>query len=107
MAKAGQNKPFGWAAHHIVPARDARFPSGEKCRKILEKFGLGLNEAENGVYLPTTLSDAVTSGSTIHGKVHNEAAYAKVFDAISPSVSKTDLIERLDGVRVKLRNGTF
>jgi len=51
MIKDGRMIPDGWAAHHIVPENDCRFPEAIKARQILGKFGVELNSSPNGVAL--------------------------------------------------------
>ena len=49
LEAAGEPRPFGHAAHHIVAlfAEDA-----ERARTILQEFDIPINSADNGVWLP-------------------------------------------------------
>lgn len=48
----GQRQP-GYAAHHIVSWNDNRYPACQDLRDLLNNNGIDINEAVNGVYLPT------------------------------------------------------
>lgn len=50
------DKPTGWAAHHIVAARD---PESRRAQRILYRLGVNPNEAANGVYLPASMHTAI------------------------------------------------
>ena len=65
----GVSRPVGTAAHHIVSSghRDA-----EVSRTLLFGWGIGINDADNGVYLPTKSAPcpAGMAGATIHDFIH-------------------------------------
>ena len=50
MKKAGIPRPANSEAHHIVPERT---PSAGPARDILNKHGIDINGADNGVFLPS------------------------------------------------------
>lgn len=49
LEDAGFVRQAGDHAHHIVPGAD---PRAAEARRILEREGIGINEADNGVFLP-------------------------------------------------------
>ena len=102
MAKAGQTRPKGHAAHHIV-AKKA--PGAADARQILEKFGIGLDDAVNGVFLPASSSAA--SGAANHTSLHTAAYYRAVNYALSQATSRADALGILAGIANKLQNGGF
>ena len=50
LRAAGNVPPPGSAAHHIVSRKETA--PADPARAILSKFGIGINAAENGVFLP-------------------------------------------------------
>ncbi len=49
LIRQGESKPgFGYQAHHIVPGNH---PDAISARNILDKYGIDINHAENGVWL--------------------------------------------------------
>lgn len=105
MEKAGIARPAGTAAHHIVPAGIKSFDSAARARDILTKFGISVENAANGVYLPSKLEDAVKA--TYHGGIHSK----KYCDALYARLSKAKTPEQallvLNSIRRELLIGTF
>lgn len=68
-AQMGTRQP-GEAAHHIVPATA---PGASQARAILDSYGITINDAENGVYLPTKngVLAANKNGEAVSGITHN------------------------------------
>ena len=85
MAAAGDLKPGdGCAAHHIVMKDDGKFPASEHARKLLEKCGIDLDSAENGVWLPDTKEDSACHGEyhrTLHTEEYAIYVYTELRDA--------------------------
>ena len=96
----GGQRPDGYAAHHIV-AGDA--PGAEKAQKILEDFGIDINDASNGVYLPTN----DFSGGANHRTLHTNEYYDKVNTELGFAQSREEAIEILNDIAQRLANGTF
>lgn len=76
MEKAGIAREANTAAHHIVPAALKMFKGGEQARAILKKFGISVENAANGVYLPSTFDDAVNAA--YRGSLHSERYFEEV-----------------------------
>jgi hypothetical protein len=78
MMDSGQTRPDDVAAHHIVAwqHRDA-FPS----QRLLFGWGIGINDADNGVYLPRFRKSAVPSlpQAHKHSSLHTWVYYTQVF----------------------------
>lgn len=105
MEKAGIARPAGTAAHHIVPASLKKFKSADRARKILNKFGIALENAANGVYLPSKFDDAVKAA--YHGTLHTERYFDEVLRRLSNARSKADVLVILDGIRNELLRNKF
>ena len=82
--------------------------NAEKCRKILEKFGVDVDHPSNGVFLPANLSSPNPNGSIVHKILgNNEKYYKKMFDYLDKATSEVDLIRKLERIGEALKNGTF
>ena len=102
LSAAGHHRPPGSAAHHIV-AGDA--PAAETAREILRKFGIGINEAPNGVFLPESASIANPGGLAVHGPLHTKAYYEAVNDELLQATTRTEALEVLESLRKRLLGG--
>ncbi len=105
MEKAGITRPANTTAHHIVPVTLKKLPGAEEARAILVKFGIGLENAANGVYLPTSFDDAVKAAN--HGSVHTKKYYEELLKRLDTTKSKEDVLIILDAIRKELLTGKF
>jgi hypothetical protein len=103
--KAGIIRPPGVAAHHIVPAALKKFPSAEQARNILIKFGISVENAANGVYLPAKFEDAVRAA--YHGSVHSRRYCDELYFRLRTARSKEEALLVLNQIRKELLAGTF
>lgn len=102
LIDAGMNAPdYANAAHHIVAGTSKK---ASEARAILQKFGIGINDASNGVFLTTVKN--VTS-SAYHPSLHTNAYYNKVNDMLRGIISRNDVLDILDDIAEQLSNGTF
>lgn len=112
MEKAGIERPYRTAGHHIVPVS---MPEAEDARNKLWKYGdIGVNDAENGVFLPQKGADknGVSSPAVglIHSGVHPKVYAKMVSDAImsvpvdinNKEQSRANLINKLNEIKQKL-----
>jgi len=104
MEKAGIIRPANTAGHHIV-AKASKFPGAVRAREILEKFGIDVNNAANGVYLPNT-KDSLAPG-LYHPSLHTKAYYAAVAERLENAKTLENVLETLNDIRSELLNGTF
>jgi len=101
MADAGIEKPdYPCAAHHIVAGSDTR---ATEAREILDKFGIGINDADNGVYLPTTKDVGGTYHPGLNTKTYNET----VTSMLEKATTRDEAIDILKDVSRELSKGTF
>lgn len=102
LIKAGKKVPnYPNAAHHIV-AGNAKKAEGS--RKILSKFGIDINDAVNGVFLPTQKG---VSNGVYHPSLHTDKYYLTVEQMLKQAESKEEAIDVLKNIATKLMNGTF
>jgi hypothetical protein len=94
LEAAGHVRPPGLAAHHIVAhtARDAA-----PARAVLQKFGIGINEASNGVFLQ----------QSVHANLHKRAYYQAINDMLSQAATRQEALQLLDAIRQGLLSGSF
>lgn len=92
----------GYAAHHIIPATAK---GAEAARKILKKYGIGINDSINGVYLPTT--DMRSANGIKHSGKHPDDYVNNINNRIiyaDNNGSKHEVIKELQNIRNILQN---
>ena len=95
-AARGIDRESGESAHHIVAVGDMR-NSPVLSRKILEKWGMDINDAFNGVIL----------NQLYHARLHSTLYHDTVYASIAGSTSYADLALRLSVIRTAIVNGAF
>ena len=85
-------------AHHIV---GGSHPVAQQSRSLLTKYGVGVNEAINGILLPM---DNVT-GVVRHQETFCRAYYEAVQNLLKDASSKDDVLDILDDIQDMLLNG--
>lgn len=102
MINSGMPEPdYPNAAHHIVAGGAA---AAQRAREILEKYNIDINDANNGVFLPTVKG---VSEATYHRAMHTAEYYRKVIELLEEATSREDCIEILRDIAEQLLNGTF
>jgi len=101
---SGVKRPPGYAAHHIVAGNDAE---AADARIVLRRFGIGINEAVNGVFLPANKATQVIAGKTIHASLHTDAYYKAVNDALRGLTTRQEVIDKLQSIARALEAGEF
>ena len=104
LEAAGYARPEDAAAHHMV-ASGSRNASAEQSRALLDKFGIKVNDAVNGVFLPDS-NDSSAPGAN-HRQLHTKKYYDAVLDRLQQAQSKQDAIEVLNGIRDQLLRNRF
>ena len=104
MQAAGTVRPVQSAAHHIVAGGDARAATA---RAVLQRFGIGINEAENGVFLPRWVRSANANRSAVHAEVHTDAYYAEVNRLLGQAQTREEVVQALDFIRGRLLAGRW
>jgi len=97
LEAAGENGK-GFAAHHIVEwGRSSAAPARAK----LAEYGIDINSALNGVFLPQR------AGGGGHYSTYPRKYTRAVNDALRDARSPEDVIDILNRIRDGIRNGTF
>ncbi len=104
MKEAGVTRPSSdYAAHHIIAGGAAK---ADEARRVLEKWGIDINDPANGVYLPT--KKEIVPDSAYHPGLHTNEYYKEVNTRIlKASGSKKEVLEELAKIRGELVAGTF
>jgi hypothetical protein len=96
LTKKVRVRPPGHEAHHIVPKG---MKEAEKAREILDKADIGINDAENGIWLPKESSTVNEFTSEIHSKVHTPRIIGLITKQLEEGAK-----DGPEGVRRALRN---
>ena len=104
LSEAGFTRTGMVDAHHIV-ASGAR--AAAPARAALKKWGIGVNEASNGVWLPRNLASPNPMGSAVHQTVHTTDYYNAVNRLIGQARSREEAMQALDHIRNKLLSGSW
>lgn len=102
LERAGFARSAGSAAHHIVAGR-ARIAG--PAREVLERFGIGINDAENGVFLPENLNAPNPTGGAVHATLHNGRYYRTVNSMLDQATSREEVLDLLRSIRQSLLSG--
>ncbi len=102
LEEAGQVRPQGTAAHHIVAgnAKDAA-----PARDVLERFDININNSANGIFLPANSNSPNPLDAAVHSKVHTRRYYDFVNRALAQASTREEAVGILDGLRQKLLSG--
>ena len=102
MAEAGLGtRAKGYAAHHIVAGNSE---GAKDARAILRKFGIGINDAANGVYLPNIKG---LSEEAYHNTLHTNAYYKEVNKMLEQATTKEEALSILKQIETALLDGSF
>ena len=102
MIEAGIEVPdYPNAAHHIVAGNS---PKAAESRAIMQMYGVDINEAENGVFLPTVRG---VSEGAYHPSLHTNSYYDRVNNLLREATCKEDVLDILEFIGEELKNGTF
>jgi hypothetical protein len=106
IAGAGK-RPAGYAAHHIVPWDDNRYPVCQDLRDLLSNNHIDINSAENGVYLPTRKVTKNTN-EAYHPEIHTNEYYENVYQKLRPhNNDPQSMKDELKDIGQKLKNNKF
>ena len=108
MKAAGMGqKPLGYAAHHIVAWDDNRYPVCQDLRDLLSNNNIGINDSENGVYLPTRKSTK-SANEAYHPEIHTKDYYENIYAQLKVfSNSPQEMRDELVDIGMQLKNNQF
>jgi len=102
LEAVGVPKPTGTQAHHIVGGVSQY---GKEMQAKLKAYGIDLNSAMNGVFLPGCGSSKAIG--MVHCGKHTEAYEIEVFKLLKNANTREELINRLNDIRNELLSGAF
>ncbi|BCJ59918.1 hypothetical protein Jiend_33400 [Micromonospora endophytica] len=95
-------RPAETAAHHIVASTS---PKAAAARAQLNRFGIGINDASNGVFLPRGSASANPGAMSVHSRIHTNDYYAYVNDMMSGARNAGEARDVLNHIRGQLQGG--
>ncbi len=104
LVAAGHTRPRGAAAHHIVAGSAKR---AQRARRILKKFGIGINDAVNGVFLPATRKAPNPTGAAVHSTLHTKKYFDLVNDSLADLRTRAEVEAMLQNIGRMLLSGGF
>jgi RHS repeat-associated protein len=104
LEEAGFVRGAGEAAHHIVAGAA---PEAAAARAILSQFGVGINDAANGVFLPGNLAAENAAGAAVHSTIHTAAYYQAVNEALAGATTQSQVLDILAHIAESLQSGGF
>jgi len=88
----------GYEAHHIVQwDRNNRYELARRTQELLTEFGIRIHNIENGVWL----------AMNYHRRLNTNEYREAVFRSLNGATSQSDIIRRLDAIRLSIQQGTF
>lgn len=74
-------------------------------RGVLVKYRIDINEAVNGIYLPTGSKSANPNSMSVHSKIHTKDYYTYVNDLMAGARNRSEAIDVLSHIRRQLQGG--
>ncbi len=102
LEAAGYARLPGHAAHHIVAGNA---PAALRAREVLKRFGIGINDAVNGVFLPSSGAVQNIAGAAVHSTVHTNAYYVAVNQTLATASTRAEAELALEAIRRTLLAG--
>ncbi|MFI9200679.1 polymorphic toxin-type HINT domain-containing protein [Streptomyces sp. NPDC053048] len=102
MEAAGTVRPPETAAHHMVASTSPKAAAG---RQQLAKFGIDINDAVNGVFLPRGSKSVNPTGASVHSRIHTNDYYATVNKLIGGARNRSEATDVLNHMRRQLLGG--
>ncbi|WP_431261463.1 AHH domain-containing protein [Roseateles chitinivorans] len=100
-------RPPGHEAHHMIPKG---MKEAEEAREILARAEVGINDAENGIWLPKDSSIANVSTTEIHSKVHTSRAMRLITAELREAEQAggaSGVRRALEAIRTRLGEGVY
>lgn len=107
LNKSGQHGRPGEEAHHIVPGGHR---SASEARAILKKFNIGVNSAENGVFLSGSRAGSIKDFFSLSHRgsgLHSNSSIRSVTEMLRNAKTRDQAVEVLNSVREAIKSGTL
>lgn len=103
LTSSGVSQPPNTATHHIVAHSD---PRAAVARAILAGQGIDIDDAMNGVFLPSNSRVPNPSGANVHSSLHTDVYYKEVNSRLMRAQAST-IPNVLGQIRSELLAGNF
>jgi RHS repeat-associated protein len=111
LIKAGEQFFEGCEAHHIVPKELKTIPEAEKLRDILQKFRIGLDDAENGIFLRgpklKDTTDPLLLAIPTHRDIHKPESLQAMLAIMQDATTRQEAVDQLAVLRSLIRGGNL
>jgi hypothetical protein len=105
VAATSQSRPSNACAHHIVALRD---PEAGLSRNLLFRWGIGINDADNGVFLPRNGTGLPGNPSAAHHTPHHSVTYhLKVYRTLNAEQDAAGGRSGLRSIKADLLSGAL
>lgn len=105
VAATSQPRPANTCAHHIVALHD---PEATLSRGLLFRWGIGINDADNGVFLPRTGRGIPGYPSAAHHTPHHDPDYhLVVYDQLREETEAVGGRKSLRSIKGQLLSGAL
>ncbi|RBQ20021.1 hypothetical protein DP939_09320 [Spongiactinospora rosea] len=88
--------------HHIMVGNLLKAVS---IKTVLGKFGTGVNDAENGGWLPLSSRSPNPTGASVHSRIHTNDYYDYVNDLMGEARTQQEAFDIIGHVRKQLQGG--
>lgn len=78
-----------------------------QARAVLQRFGIGINDAVNGAFLPASRASQNLTGAAVHAGLHTNAYYQAVNQLLGSATTRAEAEAALQAIRQALLSGEF
>lgn len=82
-------------------------PHARESREILEDFGIDIDSAENGVFLPANKRSPNPNGSSVHSRIHGNQYYLDLVTSLRQASNRAEAVDVLQSFRSALLSGDY
>jgi A nuclease family of the HNH/ENDO VII superfamily with conserved AHH len=105
VSATNQPRPSGVCAHHIVALTDE---AALRSRRIIFTWGIGINDADNGIFLPAKqVGMSGFPNAAHHSPYHSPEYHFTVFVRIRRGKDEANCRKELRGIKTGLLAGTI
>lgn len=103
LIESGTQRPINTAAHHIVAGGKKM---AEPARQVLLRFGIGINDAVNGVFLTKNTKVPNALGTVIHATLPDKY-YDRVNALLGSATTREQVVDTLNYISKQLQSGNL
>lgn len=80
-------------------------PRAKRARDILSRYGIDIDDVDNGVFLPTSTS--TRSKALRHPKLHTTKYYREINERLEAAGNREEALNALNDIKDELLKGTL